>query len=96
MCVYLQVSPLQVQKLGAADVVADEGVFVLPQAELLQPGGHLLSTPPLNYTIKSEKPPSVSNPRTLAGHKQTGSGRKEEQIIKNHTGKRNQNEMTQR
>lgn len=44
----LKVSPLQVQELGAADVVADEGVFVLSQAELLQPDGHLLSTPPLN------------------------------------------------
>lgn len=65
LCVYLEVSPLQVQELGAADVVADEGLFVFSQAELLQPDGHLLSAPPLNYTsIEREAPFSVQPPYT--------------------------------
>lgn len=65
LCVYLEVSPLQVQELGAADVVADEGLFVFSQAELLQPGGHLLSAPPLNYTsTEREAPFSVQPPYT--------------------------------
>lgn len=54
VCVYLQVPPLQVQELRAADVVADEDVFVFPQAELLQPGAHFLSAPPLNYTSQEQ------------------------------------------
>lgn len=57
MCVYLQVPPFQMQELGAADVMADEGVFVFPQAELLQPGAHLLSAPPLNYTSQEQQGP---------------------------------------
>lgn len=43
----------------------------------------------------------MSNPRTLAGHKQTGSGREEEQVENNHKRKRgpkksNRKEKTQR
>lgn len=71
--VYLQVSPLQVKELGATDVVSDEGVFVLPQAELLQPGGHFLRTPPLNYTSQEQEAPFQSPAPSDASQKQTGS-----------------------
>lgn len=101
LCVYLEVSPLQVQELGAADVVADEGVFVLPQAELLQPGGHLLSAPPLNYTsTEREAPFSVQPPytrRTQANRVRPRGGTSQKQPqkekgTKNQTGKRRHRE----
>lgn len=104
LCVYLEVSPLQVQELGAADVVADEGLFVFSQAELLQPGGHLLSAPPLNYTsTEREAPFSVQPPytrRTQANRVRPrgGTSRKQPQkekgtkIKSNQTGKRRHRE----
>lgn len=102
LCVYLEVSPLQVQELGAADVVADEGLFVFSQAELLQPGGHLFSAPPLNYTsTEREAPFSVQAPytrRTQANRVRPRGGtsqkqpQKEKGDQKNQTGKRRHRE----
>lgn len=102
LCVYLEVSPLQVQELGAADVVADEGLFVFSQAELLQPDGHLLSAPPLNYTsTEREAPFSVQPPytrRTQANRVRPrgGTSQKQPQKEKGTKIKSNRKEKTQR
>lgn len=42
---YLEVPPLQVQELGAPDVVPREDVLILTETEVLQPGSHLLCAP---------------------------------------------------
>lgn len=95
VCVYLQVPPLQVQELWAADVMADEGVFVFPQAELLQPGTHLLSAPPLNYTSQEQQGPfSLQAPdmpqRTWANGVRGPKENKIKQNNNNHKGGKNQ------
>lgn len=45
---YLEVSPLQVQELGAPDVVPSEDVLILTETEVLQPGSNLLCPPKVN------------------------------------------------
>lgn len=68
--IYLQVSPLEMKELGATDVMSDERVFVLPQAELLQPGGNFLRAPPLNYTSQEQEAPFQSPTPSDAWQKQ--------------------------
>lgn len=45
---YLEVPPLQVQELRAPDVVSHEGVLILTETEVLQPGSNLLCPPKVN------------------------------------------------
>lgn len=45
---YLEVPPLQVQELGAPDVVPCEDVLILTETEVLQPGGNLLRAPKMS------------------------------------------------
>lgn len=44
----LEVPPLQVQELGAPDVVPREDVLILTETEVLQPGSNLLCPPEVN------------------------------------------------
>lgn len=45
---YLEVPPLQVQELGAPDVVPCEDVLILTETKMLQPGGNLLRAPKMS------------------------------------------------
>lgn len=69
---YLEVPPLQVQELGAPDVVPCEGVLILTQTEVLQPGSNLLCAPEVSCR-RRRSTSAVSAPHPAAGTPATGS-----------------------
>lgn len=65
---YLEVPPLQVQELGAPDVVPREDVLILTETEVLQPGSNLLCPPEVN--CQRRKSTSAVNAQSPAPSRQ--------------------------
>lgn len=65
---YLEVPPLQVQELGAPDVVPCEDVLILTETEVLQPGSNLLCPPEVNCR-RRRSTSAVSAPSPVPGRR---------------------------
>lgn len=59
---YLEVPPLQVQELGAPDVVPSEDVLILTETEALQPGRNLLCAPEVNCQRRESRSSECQRP----------------------------------